>query len=160
MSSDKVVLRTASSGDEVILQEIYASTRADELAMTNWSEAQQDAFVKMQFAAQQEYYRAQFPQGEHLVILVDDQPVGRLYTAENEDEIRIIDITVLPRHRNAGIGTPLIKDVMMRAQDGGKPVRVYVESYNRSVGLFERLGFAKTKEDGINLLMEWRPSQT
>src|SRR2546423_1659170 len=115
--------------------------------MTDWTEAQRNAFVTMQFAAQQQYYQAQFPQAEHRIILANGQPVGRFYTDENKDEIRIIDITVLPNYRNAGIGSPLIKDLMERAHKAGKPVRIYVESYNRSLRLFERLGFTKVEED-------------
>lgn len=158
MSSHRVVLRAVRAGDEPILLEIYASTRAEELAITDWTEAQRNAFVTMQFAAQQQYYQVQFPQGEHRIILANGQPVGRFYTDENEDEIKIIDITVLPNYRNAGIGSPLIRELMERAQKAGKPVRIYVESYNRSLRLFERLGFAKVEEDGINVLLEWRPA--
>jgi ribosomal protein S18 acetylase RimI-like enzyme len=158
MSSDTVVLRPVADGDQELLVEIYASTRAEELALTDWSEAQRDAFVKMQFAAQQEYYRAHYPQAEHNIILRSLQPVGRFYTAETEDDIRIIDITVLPDHRNAGIGTPLINDLLTRAKEVWKPVRIYVETYNRSRRLFERLGFTVIEEDGINVLLECRPS--
>jgi len=124
--------------------------------MTQWSEPERDAFVRMQFAAQRDYYRAQYPHGDHRLILADDQPVGRLYTAENEDEIRIVDITVLPAKRNGGIGTPLINDVLSRAKEVGKPVRIYVETYNPSRRLFERLGFTVIEQDGINVLLEWR----
>lgn len=158
-SSHGVKLRPATAGDQEVLLEIYASTRAEELAITDWSEPQRDAFVKMQFDAQQQYYRAHYQHGDHRLILADDEPVGRLYTAENEDEIRIIDITVLPANRNAGIGTPLINDVLSRAKEAGKPVRIYVETYNRSRRLFERLGFTVIEEDGINVLLEWRTTR-
>jgi len=157
MSSDSISLRPVCADDESFLLEVYASTRAEELAATGWNQAEQDAFVKMQFAAQQAYYKSQFPQGEHRIILVNDQPVGRLYIAEEQDEIRILDITVLPSLRSAGIGTPLISGQLGRAQEAGKPVRIYVESFNRSLGLFERLGFTKIEEDGVNVLLEWRP---
>ena len=153
-----VQLRPAIAGDEEILLEIYASTRADELAMINWSETERNAFVRMQFAAQQDYYRSQYPRGDHKLILADGHPAGRLYTAENEDEIRILDITVLPHLRGAGIGTPLITGVLSRAKDAGKPVRIYVETLNPSRRLFERLGFKMIEEDGLNVLLECRPS--
>ncbi len=34
-------------------------------------------------------------------------------------------------------------------------LRIYVESFNPSMRLFERLGFLPTEEHGIHLLMEW-----
>jgi GNAT superfamily N-acetyltransferase len=156
--SHRVKLRPAAAGDEEVLLEIYASTRADELAVTNWSAPERDAFVKMQFAAQQDYYRTQYPHGDHKLILADDHPAGRLYTAENEDEIRILDITVLPQLRGAGIGTPLINQVLSRALEVGKPVRISVETLNPSRRLFERLGFRVIEEDGMNVLLEYRPT--
>lgn len=126
--------------------------------MINWSAPERDAFVRMQFAAQRDYYRSQYPHGDHKLILADGHPAGRLYTAENEDEIRILDITVLPHLRGTGIGTPLITGVLSRAREVGKPVRIYVETLNPSRRLFERLGFKVIEEDGLNVLLECRPS--
>ena len=149
-------VRPANSEDESFLLGVYWSTREEELALTEWGEAQRDAFVKMQFSAQQAHYRQHYPEGEHYVILVDGEAVGRLYVAEIETEVRILDITILPEHRNAGIGAPIIRELMTEAAMMGKPLRIYVESYNRSRGLFERLGFVKSSESGYSDLMEWR----
>jgi RimJ/RimL family protein N-acetyltransferase len=156
MSNENVTLRPVVPDDESFLLEVYASTRAQELAMTGWNEAQQDAFVRMQFAAQQQHYRAHFPQGDHRIILVNGQAVGRLYTSEDKDGIEIMDVTLLPSHRNGGIGTPIINGLLARAREAGKRVRIYVETYNRSTRLFERLGFARIEDDGVNILFEWR----
>jgi RimJ/RimL family protein N-acetyltransferase len=156
MSNDGVTFRPAGPDDESFLLEVYASTREQELAMTGWNQAQQDAFIRTQFAAQQQHYRAYYPQGDHRIILMSGQAVGRLYTAEDEEEIRILDITVLPSHRNAGIGSPIIKGLLARAGETGKLVRIYIETYNRSIQLFERLGFARIEDDGVNALFEWR----
>jgi ribosomal protein S18 acetylase RimI-like enzyme len=156
MSNGIVTLREAGPDDEDFLREVYGSTRAEELAMTGWNPEQQDAFIRMQLAAQLRHYQAYYPQGEHQIILVDGLPAGRIYTAEKEDEIRILDVTILPRHRSSGLGTPLIVQVQERARGLGKAVRIYVDSNSRALRLFDRLGFAKVEDDGINALMEWR----
>ena len=158
MTSEGTSLRPVSTEDYSFLLEVYASTRELELAMSGWDKAQQDTFVRMQFDAQQHYYGAAFPDGQHNIILVDGQPTGRIYTTEDEEQIKILDITLLPSRRNAGVGTPLIKEVLERAQAVGKRVQIYVESYNPSRRLFERLGFSIIGDDGLNLLFEWRPS--
>jgi GNAT superfamily N-acetyltransferase len=150
--------RPATADDESLLLAVYGSTRMEELALTNWDPAQRDAFVKMQYSAQQSHYREHYPEGEHLIILVNDVAVGRLYIAEIADQIRILDITVLPQHRRLGIGTPIIKELMTEAAAIGKPLRIYVESFNPSLRLFERLGFVKSGESGYSYLMEWRIS--
>jgi RimJ/RimL family protein N-acetyltransferase len=150
-------LRAATSEDEAFLLKTYASIRADELAQVPWSEEQRAAFVKMQFDAQQLHYRTHNPNATHDIILLEGRPVGRLYVARRESEVRILDITVLPEYRNRGIGTRLIKALMREAGSMEKPLNIYVESFNPSRRLFERLGFVKTDEgDEVNWLLEWR----
>ena len=151
-----VTLRPVTPEDEPFLYEVYATTRAEELAQVPWNEAQREAFLKMQFNAQQTHYRTYYPVSTHDIILLGTQPVGRLYVAREDDAIRILDITILPEHRNKGIGTPLIKSLMDEAAQAGKPLSIYVENYNPSYRLFERLGFSQIGGDGINCLMEWR----
>src|SRR5437773_9178722 len=150
-----VTFRPAASDDELFLHGVYGSTRQEELALTNWDDAQRDAFVKIQFDAQQSHYRQYYPEGEHLIILVEGNQIGRLYIANLKEEITILDITLLPQHRNSGIGTPIIRELMAEAALIGKPLRIYVESFSPSLQLFERLGFVKLSESGYNYLMEW-----
>lgn len=157
-NSDKtmpVTLRPVTPEDEEFLIKVYASVRAEELAQVPWSDEQRAAFVRMQFAAQQDHYRKYYPNASHDLILLDGQAIGRLYVARREQEIRILDITILPEHRNQGFGTPLIKDLMMESEREGKPLNIWVESYNPSLKLFEHLGFRKIEDDRVNYLMQW-----
>ena len=149
-------LRPVEPGDESFLLQAYASIRAAEMAQVPWSDEQREAFVRAQFAAQQLHYQTHNPNATHDIILREDQPVGRLYVSRREKEIRILDITILPEHRNQGLGTPLIENLMNEAAAAGKPLNIYVESFNPSLHLFERLGFHKAEDDGVNYLMEWR----
>src|SRR5688572_11978566 len=119
-----VTLRPAVAADEPLLLEIYASTRAEEMAMVPWTREQQDEFVKMQFAAQQEHYRKLQPDAHHDIIMLNDRPVGRLYVARTKESIEIMDITLLPQDRNSGIGSSLIKALMAEAA-GLRPLRIY-----------------------------------
>src|SRR5262249_55702303 len=154
--SRTVTFRPVAPDDEPFLVSVYGSTRTEELSLTDWDEARRDAFVAMQFKAQQSHYREYYPNGQQLIILVNDDAVGRLYVANIKEEIRILDITILPQHRNEGIGTPIVKELMAEAAKIGKPLRIFVESYNRSRLLFERLGFVKIDESGYSYLLEWR----
>jgi RimJ/RimL family protein N-acetyltransferase len=156
-SNRHLSLRPVNDEDRAFLVKVYASTRAEELALTNWDSAQRDAFLEMQFTAQQLHYGNYFPQADHRIILVGDEAVGRLYVARLEDQIRILDITLLNEHRGKGTGERLIGELMSEAASAGKPLRIYVESFNRSLTLFERLGFARAAEQGYSYLMEWRP---
>ncbi len=69
-------------------------------------------------------------------------PVGRLYLARLTDEIRIVDIAIMPEHRGRGIASRLLSpDVIAEAEAAGLPVRLHVEHWNRARHLYERLGF-------------------
>jgi GNAT superfamily N-acetyltransferase len=155
-----VRLRPAEPQDEPFLLRVYAAARAQELAPVPWDDAQKQAFLEMQFSAQQQHYRTHYPAAEHLVICSGDKPVGRLYLNRGPVEFRILDIAILPENRNAGVGTLVISQILSEALRAGLPVTVYVESFNPSLHFFEQLGFRRKKQDDFNWLMQWHPEDT
>jgi ribosomal protein S18 acetylase RimI-like enzyme len=158
ISKEKITLRPVAGQDDNFLLSVYSSTRAAELAQVPWGMEQKEAFVRMQFSAQKQHYVAEYPQADHDLICVDGVPVGRLYLSRAADALHILDITVLPEHRNSGIGSFLLNQVIEEARNTARPVTVYVETFNPSLRLFERLGFRKDREEGFQLLMKWSPS--
>ena len=151
-----VTLRPVRPEDADFLLEVYASTRSAEMALVPWDAAQKEAFVRMQCTAQQQHYASRYPQANHDIILVDGRPVGRLYVARNEDKVHILDITILPQYRNAGIGTSILRSLMDEAAQAGKPLSIYVETFNPSLRLFERLGFTRIEQTDFNFLLQWQ----
>ena len=154
-----VTLRPVGPDDHDFLLEVYGSTRAEEMALVPWTNEQRQAFVQSQFAAQQDYYGKKYPEASHDLIISNGRPVGRLYVARLDREIRIVDITVLPGERNAGIGSYLIRQLLAEAEQTRRAVRIFVEEFNPSLRLFERLGFSRSEQQGIHLLLEWTTSQ-
>jgi ribosomal protein S18 acetylase RimI-like enzyme len=150
--------RPITSDDEPFLSQVYASTRLDELAVTDWDDAQKAAFLQMQFVAQHKFYQENYTDTDFLVILQDDTPIGRLYVARWKDEIRIVDIALLPTYRGTGIGTTILRDLLAEADAKGKPVRIHVERNNPALRLYQRLGFVMIEDKGVYLLMERRPT--
>ena len=153
-----ITLRPAGPDDYEFLVEVYGSTRAEELALVPWNNEQRDAFIRSQFNAQQEHYLKTYPGATHDIIVSNGRPVGRLYVARLDHEIRIIDITLLPAERNVGIGSYLIKQLLDDAKQTGKITRIYVEEFNPSLRLFQRLGFSPSEQHGIHLLLQWSGS--
>src|SRR4051812_5231333 len=98
-------LRPITPADDAFLARVYASSRADELAATDWSEELKANFCRSQFDAQSAYYTVNYPHVSFQIIERDGWPIGRLYVARWEKEIRIVDITLLPEFRGSGIGT-------------------------------------------------------
>jgi len=147
-------LRPVRAEDRDVLLQVYASTREEELKLVDWSADQKAEFVRMQFDAQDAYYREHYEPRTFDVIEVDDEPAGRLYVARWEDEIRIVDIALLPEYRRRGIGTELLRQVLDEGARDGKRVSIHVELNNPARRLYERLGFVAVEERGLYLLME------
>ncbi len=149
--------RLIGPDDQAFLLEVYASTRREELALVDWDEDEKARFLQMQFAAQHQYYQDYYTEADFLIILLDELPVGRLYLARWPGEIRIVDLALLPAHRNAGIGTRILSDVLAEATLAGKPVRIHVEKLNPALRLYERLGFTRIADKGVYWFLEWVP---
>lgn len=154
--STSLRLRPATPADEPFLREVYASTRAEELAAVPWTDEQKQAFTDSQFTAQDTHYRAHYPTAQFLVIEDAGTAIGRLYVDHWAREIRIMDIALLPRFRGAGIGSHLLGDLQKEALGAGKALSIHVEKFNPALRLYERLGFRVQEDKGIYLLMEWR----
>ncbi len=154
-----VQLRSVTAADESFLLSLFAEQRRPALAVTGWTDAEQDAFLASQFALQSKAYTAGFPSGEFHLITWQGQPIGRLYVAQLEDEIRVVDLALIPSFRGQGIGTYLLQTIVSRADTARLKVRFHVEIRNPARRLYERLGFKLVLEHGPYLLME-RPVQT
>ncbi len=152
-------LRPTRSDDEPFLFRLYAETRRDELLAFGWNEAERSAFLKLQFAAQQQSYPLQYPQAENQIILLDQMPIGRMIVDRAEHEFRLVDITLLPDHRGVGVGTRLILELIEEAAKTGRPVALQVLRTNPAQRLYKRLGLVQVGDDGMHLQMERRPPQ-
>lgn len=111
----------------------------------------------MQFAAREHHYREHYEGTTFDVVLEGGTAVGLLYVARWRDEIRIVDVAVLPDHRGRGIGSALVGGVLAEAAALGQPVTIHVERFNRALSLYDRLGFTVVEDKGVYLLLERRP---
>jgi ribosomal protein S18 acetylase RimI-like enzyme len=151
-----VAFRAIRLEDAPFLFRVYASTREEELRPVAWTPAEKAAFLRQQFEAQHAFYQEQYADARFEVILRDGEPIGRLYVARWPDEIRIVDIALLPDHRGAGIGSRILRDLLAEAAAAGKPVRMHVERLNPAWRLYERLGFVPVEDKGVYVMLEWR----
>lgn len=121
-----------------------------------WAPGQREAFVRMQFEAQDTEYRRHNPAGSFDVIEVGGRPAGRLIVDRRPTDIRIVDISLLPAFRGAGIGGQLIAELIAEAAGSGRTLSIHVEVHNRAAELYARMGFAVVAEHGVYRRMEWR----
>lgn len=158
VSGRQLTCRPAAPADTALLREVYAATRAEELAPLPWPEAAKQAFLDQQFNAQDHSYRHNYPGADFLVILVDAIPAGRLYLHGRPSEIRIMDIALLPAFRGLGFGTALLRNIQKLATESGRAVSIHVETFNPARRLYERLGFHPAGQTEVYLLLEWPPA--
>ncbi len=155
-----LTLRPVTESDDEFLLSVYASTRADELAQVEWPEGQQEIFLRWQFDMQRRQYEARFPDAEYYVILIDDAPAGRIWIGRDAEQIRLLDIALLPKFQNRGAGTQLLGALIDEAKISNKPLRHMVFMLNNDAHRFyERLGFVVIEDLGAYKHMEWRLSE-
>jgi len=152
-----LTLRRVTADDEEFLLALYGNTREEELAQVEWAEGQKEQFVHWQYELQRSEYQTRFPDGDHYVILFDDRPAGRIWIGRDHEQIRLLDIAVLPEFQNRGAGTVLLRQLMDESSGSGKPLRHMVFVLNSDAHRFyERLGFVVIDDLGAYKHMEWR----
>lgn len=156
-SEISVTLRAVTPEDNEFLLAVYANTREEELAQVNWEPNQKEIFIAWQFGLQRQEYDARYPNARYQVILVNDQPAGRIWVGEDDTQIRLLDIALLKGFQNRGVGTRLLKQLVAEADEKNKPLRHMVFVLNSDAHRFyERLGFVVIEDLGGYKHMEWR----
>ncbi|WP_419812220.1 GNAT family N-acetyltransferase [Bacterioplanoides sp.] len=147
------LLRPVVVEDDAFLAELYISTRWQEVQQVPWKDEQRRDFLLQQFAAQTAHYHKHFPEAERYVIEVNHMAAGRLYIDDLGDELRIVDIALLPAFCGQGVGTQLLTEIFCRANAERKSVGIHVEKNNPALKLYQRLGFVQEKDVGVYWFM-------
>ena len=121
-----------------------------------WDDAQKQAFLALQFDAQDRHYRSHHPGARFDVIEREGEAIGRLTVARGGGEIRVLDIALLPAQRGAGVGSALLRELQREAMRDGRAISLQVERTNPARRFYERLGFRALDDDGVYVSMAWR----
>ena len=146
-------LRTVRPADEEFLYTVYASTRADEMNLVPWTAEQKQAFLQMQFRAQQQQYAYVYPNAAAQIIELDGAPAGQWLVDRSASSTRLVDIAILPQFQNRGIGKTLLQSL----QAENKKITLHVIRTSPAALLYQRLGFVFVGEDTFHSEMEWTP---
>lgn len=157
METRQVFLRPARQDEETFLFQVYASTRAAELAGLDWTPEQKAAFLQMQSTAQLRHYRLYYPQAQYQIIEQNGVAVGRLIVDESKNPILLLDIALLPASQGHGVGTALIQKLIAEAAQRNWALCLHVETFNPAMRLYHRLGFVKSDEMGLYHELRWQP---
>jgi ribosomal protein S18 acetylase RimI-like enzyme len=152
-------LRPIRSEDAAFLLEVYGSTRAEELDLTDWDTAARATFVQMQFTAQHVHYTTHYPDARYEIITLDGADIGRLYVRRTRSDIELMDIALLPAYRNRGLGSQILQTLLDEASAAGHAVTLYVEANNPCArAWYERHGFVEVSSSSVHTFMRRDPT--
>ncbi len=125
------------------------------MALVNWDDTQKEQFLRTQFNAQTNQYWETYPQSQYDIIEADGVAVGRIWTNQSDTELRILDITIAPHHRDKGIGSHIMRDLIAIGEAAALSIRFYVWQDNEPAQRFyQRHHFRAVRQDGAYILME------
>jgi N-acetylglutamate synthase-like GNAT family acetyltransferase len=149
-----LALRLVLPKDEAFVQQLVYDAMYEQLCAWAWNPQIREPLLKMQIDAQKSSYHAMFPHAEHAIIEVDQQAVGRMILDRTGEQVYVVDITILAKNCNAGLGSCLLRAVCTEAEMMRKPVRLQVLQTNRAITLYRRLGFQVIEDRQVAWLME------
>ncbi len=104
--------------------------------------------------AQDEFFSRDFNSGQIQLIKASRDSVGYLQLNEQKSEIHIVNILILPGFQNRGLGTQIIKNLVVKARNSGQSLKLGVFKVNtRAKSLYERLGFETYDESETHYLV-------
>jgi ribosomal protein S18 acetylase RimI-like enzyme len=150
---ENLSLRKAGAEDESFLRELFFELKGEEFSMMNLPFHQIESLLEMQYEAQSKSYEAQFPDAEHSIILIDDEPGGRMLIGRGDNDIHLIDILIQKNLRRKGIG----KWALDKLKSGADKLSLSVYIGNAGAAkLYQREGFNAVENDGMYIKMEWK----
>jgi ribosomal protein S18 acetylase RimI-like enzyme len=148
-----LTLRSEAETDIPFLLQLYADSRAAELAVVPWSDDQKKAFLESQFVAQRTHYYQYFQSARFDLILLNGIPVGRLYV-HRDIEIRLMDIIVAPAYQQRGIAKWCFEQLFKEAKETGLDISLHVEVNNFARAWYARMGFVELEDEATGVYVK------
>jgi GNAT superfamily N-acetyltransferase len=152
-----LVLRPETDADRGLLEALFADLRTAELSLLP-DDSMRGTFVRQQVDARERGWREAWPEADRLVVVVTDEPVGRLLVDVAADGVHVVDIALLAGHRRRGIGTAVLDAVLSQADARGSPCELSVDRGSPAKRLYERLGFVDVSCDELRHRMRRTPT--
>lgn len=152
-----VLLRPERADDVVFRFELFCQSRPPEWESVQIDPELRDRLMRHQFNAQTASYRTQFPRARFDIIELDGEAIGRIVVDRPGHLLNIVDQAIVPRLRNKGLGTTIMRSLMDEARQQAIPVRLMVNSSNDlSIRLYLRLGFVPIESEPLYIALEWK----
>ena len=152
-----VTTRPMTDDDSMLLFELYASSRADELTRTGWATPQQRSFFRMQAQTQERYFLRHFDHLDRRTVCINGFSAGRLLVDRPGQALTLVDLALLPAFRGRGVGSLLIRCLLDEASQHELPVHLELAKSSSTLATCERLGFRFADDLGDRWHLVWTP---
>ncbi len=147
-----VVRRSVTRYDGPLLRAIFSSCRSTEFE--SLPAPLVTALLDSQFRMHRLDRERRWSHAVDEIIEYRGVPAGRLTVSWTSEEIRIVDLSILPGYRGHGIGTTLLMQLSADAAEAELPLRMMDTADRARDPLFVRLGFRVIAEFGPDVEME------
>ncbi|MFX0205686.1 MAG: GNAT family N-acetyltransferase [Candidatus Hodarchaeota archaeon] len=139
-----IKLRQANEDDFDFLYQLKKETLKDRISQTwGWDEEWQKS-----------YFTQNFKPENVKIITESGKDIGCLAFKEEKLNFNLSLIEIVPEYQNKGIGTTLIKDLILKARKKNKKLTLQVLKVNiMALKLYRRLGFTVEDENKTHYFM-------
>lgn len=149
-------LKSIDIETEIELFEVFKECRSDLSWVTGFSETEKNQYLKTQFELEKTQFVTFYPKAEYYMVIKDNKCIGRLYIDYGENDIRILEIGLIEKYRNRGIGRSIIKNIIAKASEHNKSVSLQVSWFNeKALKLYEELGFFVVENNQVSYEMQF-----
>lgn len=151
-------LRKRSECDSAFLFQLFSQIKKVELHFDLFPEEISSRILQMQYNAWEEMVRTRYSGSDDFIIMFDSERVGRVQFSETAEELRIINISILPLFQGEGIGTEILRKLLTDATRKKLQATLEVDKSNPAINLYRRLGFTEYQDGQLKTLMKYPTS--
>lgn len=150
-------LRPATPADAPFLAALYRSTRWD-LRLIDGEEGFVESLMEQQQQAQTAGYGEACPDAFTFIIEKLGERIGRVMVLFGEQEVRILDISLIPEARGRGLGRAVLMALQRAAEQVKAPLTLCVWRHHPAARQFyASLGFQRVALDPVVEQLVWLP---
>jgi GNAT superfamily N-acetyltransferase len=131
--------RVARPGDAAYVDALLLADARDELAGV--PEPVRSDLATMQVRARRFGYASDWPRATDWIVLLYDEPAGRLLVDDGAEHVHVVDVRLEARHRGRGVGTAVLRELCAHADLRRVPVTLTARVGSPAERWYRRLGF-------------------